>query len=322
MFADSSVRADMLQLPYKVEADRFGRVCIRVSYKGELRTAYPEEIAAHVLSKLRVQAETYLAEPVRDAVVTVPAYFNDSQRQATREAAQLAGLNVLRILNEPTAAALAYGLAQGPQGAEEEQTVLIFDFGGGTLDVSVLNIDSGIFEVRSTAGNTHLGGADFDSRLVGHVLRECARSVLQADGAGVDALVQTMRADATWLRRVREACEQAKCELSASDQTEMKLQLRASEAAKVQQDSVLVSVTRSQFEKLCADLFRACMEPVRRALQDARLEPARIDRAVLVGGASRMPQIRQSLAAQFGFKDACIHDSVDPDIAIAYGAGE
>ncbi|KAL7671518.1 hypothetical protein ACOME3_006414 [Neoechinorhynchus agilis] len=296
-FQDSSVQSDMKHWPFKVLNDG-GKPKVQVEYKGELKAFYPEEISSMVLTKMKEIAESYLGRKITDAVVTVPAYFNDSQRQATKDAGMIAGLNVLRIINEPTAAAIAYGLDKKVTG---EKNVLIFDLGGGTFDVSVLLIEDGIFEVKSTAGDTHLGGEDFDNRMVEHFVNEFKRKTKK------DISVNKRS-----LRRLRTACERAKRTLSSSTQ------------ASIEIDSLFegvdfyTSITRARFEELNADLFRSTLDPVEKALRDAKLDKGRIDDIVLVGGSTRIPKI-QKLLREF-FNDKELNKSINPDEAVAYGA--
>merc|ERR1711963_644915 len=252
-----------------------------------------------VLIKMKETAESYLGQEVKDAVVTVPAYFNDSQRQATKDAGVIAGLKIIRIINEPTAAAIAYGLDK-KKSEDNEANVLIFDLGGGTFDVSILAIEGGIFEVKSTAGDTHLGGEDFDNRMVDHFVMEFKRKH-KKDLSG------NKRA----LRRLR-ACERAKRTLSASAQ------------ANIEIDSLFegidfyTSITRARFEELCSDLFKNTLEPVEKALRDAKLDKASIDDIVLVGGSTRIPKIQKLLQDFFNGKE--LNKSINPDEAVAYGA--
>merc|ERR1712170_90254 len=253
-----------------------------------------------VLTKMKETAEAYLGTEVKDAVVTVPAYFNDSQRQATKDAGIIAGLNIMRIINEPTAAAIAYGLDKKKTG-DKESNVIIFDLGGGTFDVSILSIEGGIFEVKATAGDTHLGGEDFDNRMVDHFVNEFKRKH-KKDITG------NKRA----LRRLRTACERAKRTLSASAQ------------ANIEIDSLFegidfyTSITRARFEELCSDLFKNTLEPVEKALRDAKLDKASIDDTVLVGGSTRIPKIQKLLQDFFNGKE--LNKSINPDEAVAYGA--
>jgi molecular chaperone DnaK len=259
----------------------------------------PEEISAQVLRKLVDDASKYLGEKVTQAVITVPAYFNDSQRQATKDAGKIAGIEVLRIINEPTAAALAYGLDK-----KENETILVFDLGGGTFDVSILEVGDGVFEVKSTSGDTHLGGDDFDKKIVDWLANE-----FQAN-EGVD-----LRKDKQALQRLTEAAEKAKIELSSATQTNINLPfITATQAGPKHLDMTL---TRAKFEEMCADLFDRCRKPVQQALQDARLSHAQLDEIVLVGGSTRIPAV-QALVRQITGKDPC--QGVNPDEVVAVGA--
>jgi len=296
-FQDSTVQSDMKHWPFDV-IDENTKPKIQVDYKGETKCFYPEEISSMVLIKMKETAEAYLGGTVKDAVVTVPAYFNDSQRQATKDAGTISGLNVLRIINEPTAAAIAYGLDKKVGG---ERNVLIFDLGGGTFDVSILTIEDGIFEVKSTAGDTHLGGEDFDNRMVNHFIQEFKRKYKKDPSDNKRAL-----------RRLRTACERAKRTLSSSTQ------------ASVEIDSLFegidfyTSITRARFEELCADLFRGTLEPVEKSLRDAKMDKAQIHDIVLVGGSTRIPKIQKLLQDFFNGKE--LNKSINPDEAVAYGA--
>lgn len=296
-FEDSTVQSDMKHWPFTVISEG-GKPKLKVEFKGESKTFYPEEISSMVLTKMKETAEAYLGKTVTNAVVTVPAYFNDSQRQATKDAGTIAALNVLRIINEPTAAAIAYGLDKK---GSKESNVLIFDLGGGTFDVSILTIEDGIFEVKSTAGDTHLGGEDFDNRMVNHFVLEFKRKYKKE-------LTSNKRA----LRRLRTACERAKRTLSSSTQ------------ASVEIDSLFegidfyTSITRARFEELCADLFRATMDPVEKALRDAKMDKAAIHEIVLVGGSTRIPKVQKLLQDFFNGKE--LNKSINPDEAVAYGA--
>jgi len=298
-FQDSTVQSDMKHWPFKV-TNAGGKPRLQVEYKAEDKSFTPEEISAMVLTKMKETAESYLGQEVRDAVVTVPAYFNDSQRQATKDAGVIAGLNIIRIINEPTAAAIAYGLDK-KKSAEKESNVLIFDLGGGTFDVSILSIDGGIFEVKSTAGDTHLGGEDFDNRMVDHFVAEFKRKH-KKDLSG------NKRA----LRRLRMACERAKRTLSATAQ------------ANIEIDSLFegidfyTSITRARFEELCSDLFKGTLEPVEKALRDAKMDKSSINDIVLVGGSTRIPKIQKLLQDFFNGKE--LNKSINPDEAVAYGA--
>jgi L1 cell adhesion molecule like protein len=296
-FADPEVQADMKHFPFKV-IDKGGKPAVQVEFKGETKTFTPEEISSMVLTKMRETAESYLGGTVNNAVVTVPAYFNDSQRQATKDSGLIAGLNVLRIINEPTAAAIAYGLDKKSQG---ERNVLIFDLGGGTFDVSLLTIEEGIFEVKSTAGDTHLGGEDFDNRLVNHFVSEFKRKHKR-----------DLTTNARALRRLRTACERAKRTLSSSAQTSIEID------SLFEGIDFYTSITRARFEELCQDLFRSTMEPVERVLRDAKIDKTSVHEIVLVGGSTRIPKIQKMVSDFFNGKDP--NKSINPDEAVAYGA--
>ena len=299
-FNDPTVQQDMKLLPYSV-VNKEGKPFIQVQFKGEEKVFSPEEISSMILIKMKEIASSFLGEEVTQAVVTVPAYFNDSQRQATKDAGQIAGLNILRIINEPTAAAIAYGLDKKGSGDTSDKNILIFDCGGGTFDVSILNIDDSIFEVRATAGDTHLGGEDFDSVLVLHFIQEFKRK------HKID-LSDNKRA----LRRLRTACESAKRTLSSAT------------VASLEIDSIHEGIdfnstlTRAKFENLCDDLFRKTMVPVEKVLRDAKISKSNIDEIVLVGGSTRIPKIQQLLSELFNGKELC--KSINPDECVAYGA--
>ncbi|KAM9920619.1 hypothetical protein OXX80_012393, partial [Metschnikowia pulcherrima] len=271
---------------------------IQVEFKGETKTFTPEEISSMILTKMKDTAESFLGTQVTDAVVTVPAYFNDSQRQATKDAGLIAGLNVKRIINEPTAAAIAYGLDKK---TEEEKNVLIFDLGGGTFDVSLLSIEDGIFEVKSTAGDTHLGGEDFDHRLVNHFIAEFKRK-------NKKDLSTNQRA----LRRLRTACERAKRTLSSSAQTSIEID------SLFEGIDLYTSITRARFEELCQDLFRSTLDPVEKVLRDAKVDKSQVDEIVLVGGSTRIPKVQKLVSDFFNGKEP--NKSINPDEAVAYGA--
>ena len=297
-FTDQVVQSDMKHWPFKVISDG-GKPKIKVEYMGETRVFSPEEISSMVLQKMKQTAEAYLGTEVRDAVITVPAYFNDSQRQATKDAGHIAGLNVLRIVNEPTAAALAYGLDKNLSG---EKNVLIFDLGGGTFDVSILTIDEGsIFEVKATAGDTHLGGEDFDNRMVNHFVQEFKRKHRKD-------ISNNSRA----LRRLRTACERAKRTLSTSTEANIEIDALAEGI------DFYSKISRARFEELCQDLFRSTLEPVEKALRDAKMDKRKIDEIVLVGGSTRIPKIQKLLQDFFNGKE--LNKSINPDEAVAYGA--
>ena len=298
-FDDPTVKRDMAHWPFKVISDA-SKPKIQVEYKGELKTFNPEEISAMVLIKMKETAEAYLGHSVKDAVITVPAYFNDSQRQATKDAGVIAGLNVQRIINEPTAAAIAYGL-NNKKGQSGENNVLIFDLGGGTFDVSILSIEDGIFEVKATAGDTHLGGEDFDNRLVDYFVKEFQRKHKKD-------ITSNKRA----LRRLRTACERAKRTLSASAQANIEID------SLYEGIDFYSSITRARFEELCADLFRSTLEPVEKALRDAKMDKSSIQEVVLVGGSTRIPKVQKLLSDFFNRKE--LNKSINPDEAVAYGA--
>ncbi|XP_054721056.1 major heat shock 70 kDa protein Ba-like [Uloborus diversus] len=297
-YDDPKIQQDMKNWPFKV-VNEAGKPKISVEFKGEMKRFNPEEISAMVLTKMKETAEMYLGQKVVDAVITVPAYFNDSQRQATKDAGKIAGLNVLRIINEPTAAALAYGLDKNLKG---EKNVLIFDLGGGTFDVSILTIDEGsLFEVRSTAGDTHLGGEDFDNRMVAHFIEEFKRKHKK-----------DLRSNPRALRRLRTACERAKRTLSSSSEASIEID------ALFEGVDFYSKISRARFEELCMDLFRSTLDPVERALKDAKLDKSSIHDVVLVGGSTRIPKIQKLLKDFFHGKELCM--SINPDEAVAYGA--
>jgi L1 cell adhesion molecule like protein len=296
-FDDPEVTTDAKHFPFKVINDS-GKPKIEVEFKGETKVFTPEEISSMVLTKMKETAENYLGNAVKDAVITVPAYFNDSQRQATKDAGLIAGLNVLRIINEPTAAAIAYGLDKKGQ---TEHNVLIFDLGGGTFDVSLLSIDDGVFEVKATAGDTHLGGEDFDNKLVDFLANEFKRK-------NKKDITGNQRS----LRRLRTAAERAKRTLSSSAQ------------ASIEIDSLFegidfyTSITRARFEELCAELFRSTLEPVEKVLKDSKLDKSQVDEIVLVGGSTRIPKVQKLVSDYFNGKEP--NRSINPDEAVAYGA--
>jgi len=296
-YDDPVVQSDMKHWPFKVVSDG-GTPKIQVQFKGEEKTFSAEEISSMVLTKMKDTAAAFVGKDIKDVVITVPAYFNDSQRQATKDAGAIAGLNVLRIINEPTAAAIAYGLDKKAAG---ESNVLIFDLGGGTFDVSLLTIDDGIFEVKATAGDTHLGGEDFDNRLVNHFTQEFKRKHKK-----------DMTGNPRAMRRLRTACERAKRNLSSSAN------------ASIEIDSLFEgvdfysSITRARFEDLCADLFRGTLEPVEKVLRDSKIDKGSVHEVVMVGGSTRVPKINELVTSFFNGKEPC--RSINPDEAVAYGA--
>merc|ERR1711944_228277 len=297
-FDDSTVQSDMKHFSFEV-VNRDSKPKIQVDYKGETKEFFAEEISSMVLTKMKEVAEAYLGKPMNNAVVTVPAYFNDSQRQATKDAGTIAGMNVLRIINEPTAAAIAYGLDKKGSG---ERNILIYDMGGGTFDVSLLTIEDGIFEVKATAGDTHLGGEDFDNRVVDFCLQDFKRKNRGKDMSG------NQRA----IRRLRTQCERAKRTLSASTQ------------ATIEIDSLFegidysCSLSRARFEELNMDYFRNSMGPVEKCLRDSGIDKRNVHEVVLVGGSTRIPKVQQMIQEFFNGKEP--NKSINPDEAVAFGA--
>ncbi|KAH9571740.1 hypothetical protein CY35_02G109400 [Sphagnum magellanicum] len=299
-YSDPTVQSDMKLWPFKVIPGPGDKPIIVVWFKGEQKQFGPEEISSMVLIKMKEISEAFLGKSVKNAVVTVPAYFNDSQRQATKDAGVIAGLNVLRIINEPTAAAIAYGLDKKAS-SSGEKNILIFDLGGGTFDVSLLSIEEGIFEVKSTAGDTHLGGEDFDNRMVNHFVQEFKRKY-KKDISG----------NARALRRLRTACERAKRTLSSTAQTTIEID------SLYEGVDFYSTITRARFEELNMDLFRKCMEPVEKCLRDAKMDKSQVHEVVLVGGSTRIPKVQSLLQDFFNGKELC--KSINPDEAVAYGA--
>lgn len=298
-FNDPIVQRDMKTWPFQVVDDGNNRPQIVVEWKGETKKMYPEEVAAMVLSKLKSMAETYLGQEVKDAVITVPAYFNDAQRQATKDAGRIAGLNVLRLLAEPTSACIAYGMNESK--TKGERKVIIFDLGGGTFDVSLLKVEDGIFEVCATSGDTHLGGQDLDNRIVEWAIDEFKKKT-KLD----------VRSNPKALARLRLAAERSKKTLSTSNQTTLEVDSLA-EGLDFQ-----ATLTRAKFESLCEDLFKKCMGPVEQVLKDSKMGKGDIDEIVIVGGSSRIPRVQALLKEYFNGKELC--QSIHPDEAIAYGA--
>ncbi len=297
-FNDIETQSDIKHFPFKVSDKGDGRPIINVSYKNEEKSFLPEEISSMILVKMKEIAEAYLGDEVKKAVITVPAYFNDAQRNATKDAGTIAGLDVLRIINEPTAAAIAYGLEKK---SSKEQHVLIYDLGGGTFDISVLSIEDGIFEVKATAGDTHLGGEDFDNRLVSHFAQEFKRKHKKD-------LTGNPRA----MRRLRTACERAKRTLSSSTQSSIEID------SLFEGVDFYSSLTRARFEELCGDLFRNTILPVEKVMKDAKLSKNQIDEIVLVGGSTRIPKVQQLISEFFNGKEPS--KSINPDEAVGYGA--
>src|SRR5438477_5800631 len=295
-FSDPEVQRDLKLLSYKMEGAPNGDAAVRM---GD-RLYSPPEISAMILQKLKADAEAYLGEPVTEAVITVPAYFNDSQRQATKDAGKIAGLEVLRIINEPTAASLAYGLDK-----KKDETILVFDLGGGTFDVSVLEVGDGVFEVHSTSGDTHLGGDDFDKRLVDWMAEEFLRD------QGID-----LRKDRQSLQRLTEAAEKAKIELSSALETTISLPFVTADASGPKH--LEMTLTRAKFDQLTADLVERCTGPVRQALADAKITEKDLDEVILVGGATRIPAVQALVRRLTGGKEP--NQSVNPDEVVAVGA--
>ncbi|KAK6337989.1 Heat shock protein ssb1 [Orbilia brochopaga] len=297
-FDDPSVKKDVQTWPFKV-VDKEGNPFIEVEYLGETKQFSPQEISSMVLLKMKEIADAKLGKTVEKAVITVPAYFNDNQRQATKDAGAISGLNVLRIINEPTAAAIAYGLGAGK--SEKERNVLIYDLGGGTFDVSLLNIQGGVFTVKATAGDTHLGGQDFDTALLEHFKAEFKRKTK------VD-----ISDDPRALRRLRSACERAKRTLSSVASTTIEIDSLSSG------EDFNTNITRARFEDLNATLFKSTIDPVAQVLKDANIEKSKVDEVVLVGGSTRIPKIQKLLSDFFDGKK--LEKSINPDEAVAYGA--
>merc|ERR1712225_60902 len=296
-FDDPIVQADMKHWPFNVQKDG-DKPVVQVQHMGETKRFTPEQISSMVLTKMKEVAEVKLGKKIAKAVITVPAYFNDNQRQATKDAGAIAGLNVLRIINEPTAAAIAYGLDKKATG---ERNVLIFDLGGGTFDVSLLTIDDGIFEVKATAGDTHLGGEDFDNRMVNHFVQEFKRKHKKDFTANPRAM-----------RRLRTACERAKRNLSSSANAQIEID------SLFEGVDFYSSITRARFEDLCADLFRGTIDPVEKVLKDSKTDKGSVHEVVLVGGSTRIPKVQELITNYFNGKEPC--RSINPDEAVAYGA--
>ena len=297
-FDDPQVQQELKKLPYTVVSGANNIPKIKVSYNEEPKEFTPQEISSFVLEKMKMTAEAYLGKEVKNAVITVPAYFNDAQRQATKDAGLICGLNVLRIINEPTAAAIAYGLDNK---SEEERNIIIYDVGGGTLDVTLLTIDDGIFEVKATSGDTHLGGEDFDANLVQHFATEFKRKNKQDPCECKKAMA-----------KLKKECEKVKRSLSSSTQAHLEI------------DSLYngidfnSTITRAKFEQLNLPLFQKCLKSVEQVLMDSKASKAQIDEIVLVGGTTRIPKMQQLLSDFFGGKKLC--NSINPDEAVAYGA--
>ncbi len=297
-FDDPQVQRELTSLPYKVVSGQNNIPKIQVSYRDEEKEFTPQEISSFILEKMKSTAEAYLGKEVKNAVITVPAYFNDSQRQATKDAGLICGLNVLRIINEPTAAAIAYGLDNK---SETERNIIIYDVGGGTLDVTLLTLDDGIFEVKATSGDTHLGGEDFDANLVQHFADEFKRKNKQ-----------DLRESKKAMAKLKKECEKVKRSLSSSTQAHLEIDSL--------HDGIDFNstITRAKFEQLNLTLFQKCLKSVEQVLMDSKISKSQIDEIVLVGGTTRIPKMQQLLSDFFGGKKLC--NSINPDEAVAYGA--
>ncbi|KAF8548241.1 heat shock cognate 70 [Imleria badia] len=295
-YNDAEVQSDIEHFPFKV-INKSGKPYISVEYRGETKEFSPEEISSMVLLKMKETAESYLGCNITDAVITVPAYFNNSQRQATKDACTISGMSVLRIINEPTTAAVAYGLNKDVP----ERNALIFDLGGGTFDVTLLTIEEGIFDIKATAGDTHLGGEDFDNRLVNHFVQEFQRK-------NNKDLSSNSRA----LRRLHTACERAKRTLSSATQTAVEID------SLFEGKDFYTSLTRDDFEELCQDLFLSTLEPVENVLRDSKMDKTDVHEIVLVGGSTRIPRVVKLVSDFFNGKEP--NRSINPDEAVAYGA--
>ena len=294
-YADSTVQYDKKYLPYDI-VDKDGRPYISITSNGQKKIYAPEEISAMVLTKMKEIAESYSGKKIKNAIVTVPAYFNDAQRQATKDAGIIAGLNVVRVLNEPTAAAIAYGLDK-----QAEQNILVFDLGGGTFDVSILTIDDGVFEVIGTNGDTHLGGEDFDQRLIDHFMK----LIKKKHGKDISA-------DKRAIQKLKREVEKGKRALSSQHETKIEVENL------VEGVDFSETLTRAKFEEINADLFKKTLGPLEAAIEGSGLKKSEIDEIVLVGGSTRIPKIRQLVKDYFNGKEP--NTGINPDEAICYGA--
>ena len=298
-YDEAAVKDALGHVPFTVKSGDAGKCCISVDYMGEQKTFHPEQISAMVLEEMKRVAEAYLGQEVKNAVVTVPAYFNDSQRQATKDAGVIAGLNVMRIINEPTAAAIAYGLDKQSDG---EKNILVVDIGGGTADYSVLNLDEGMFEVKATSGLPFLGGEDFDNVLQDHFVQEFKRK-----NRGLDP-----RENKRAMRRLKTSCEKVKRTLSASTNASLEID------SFFEGVDFFTSITRAKFEQLCDGLLRQCIEPIDKVMVDSGLDKGTIDEIILVGGTTRIPKLQKLISDYFNGKE--LNKSINPDEAVAYGA--
>ncbi|MBQ9630875.1 MAG: molecular chaperone DnaK, partial [Treponema sp.] len=297
----SELKGEATKLPYTV-VDNGSDCRVEIEQSGEKKQYSPQEISAFILQKMKKTAEDYLGQPVTEAVITVPAYFNDSQRQATKDAGKIAGLDVKRIINEPTAASLAFGFNKD---SNKEKTIAVYDLGGGTFDISILELGDGVFEVKSTNGNTQLGGDDWDRRIINWLVDE-----FKKDTGGID-----LSSDAMAMQRLREAAENAKIQLSSQTSADINLPFITADASGPKH--LQKSITRSQFEAMTSDLFEATKEPCKKAMADAGLSADKIDEILLVGGSSRMPKVQEVVKEIFGKEG---NRSVNPDEAVAVGA--
>jgi len=294
-FSDKQVQEDMKWLPYTIKEGKDGAAVVEVNGKEYT----PQEISAMILQKIKTDAESYLGEKVTEAVITVPAYFDDSQRQATKQAGEIAGLGVKRIINEPTAAALAYGLDK-----EKNEVIVVYDLGGGTFDVTVLDVGEGVFEVKSTAGDTHLGGDDFDQKIINYLIDEFKKE------QGVD-----LSADKQALQRLRDAAEKAKVELSSTTETEINIPFITADASGPKH--LIHKLTRAKLEALTGELVESSFKAVGQALKDAKIDPKSVNEVVLVGGQTRMPAVQEKVKSFFGKEP---HKGINPDEVVAIGA--
>ena len=297
-FSDPILQKELKHLSYNIKPNANDIPTINVSYKNEDKVLTPQEVSSLILEKMKQTAESYLGKEVKNAVITVPAYFNDAQRQATKDAGVICGLNVLRIITDPTAAAIAYGLDNNKEG---ERNIIIYDVGGGTLDVTLLNLDEGIFEVKATAGDTHLGGEDFDNNMVLHFVNEFKKKHKHD-------VTQSKKS----MSKLKKACERAKRTLSASSQAFLEID------SFYEGIDFNTSISRAKFEQINSGLFQKCLDCVESVLRDSKISKSNVDEIVLVGGTTRIPKMQNMLSEYFGGKQLC--NSINPDEAVAYGA--